>query len=391
LHYFTFQCFAPLRIPCPTPTHIPCLLLSRALPSWEPNTHASLASQHTHPLPFCLLPHSHPLPTFSSHTLFLPLLSNTHIPSLLHLAVLCLVSHTHSLPSPLTRSSSVGATRTSLALHTSQRALSRACADVQMVCHSPSLSPRALSRACADVQILCHSPSLSPSPKHYSCLSIETLAFYTEEILFATILSRRYTSLCTRTSLMSSSSTSRSSSTIASMPHAGPAPGSVSSRAARAASSPTFSTGAIGAPRRSCVAQHLDGRLKLAEPLGVEPGEVDDAGVQSQSRGWAADSNPQSTPIPPACRGRPIPITRCARDLAANLSLQVDCVCLGSPPSPPPLPSPRPQHFHLSIPRSSQHTHPLHYFILSAFAPLSIPCFTPTHIPCLLHSSSVGA
>ena len=52
-------------------------------------------------------------------------------------------------------------------------------------------------------------------------------------------------------------------------------------------------------------------------------------GLQSQSRGWAADSNPRSTPIPPACRGRPIPIARCARDLAANLSLQVDCVCLG--------------------------------------------------------------
>ena len=128
LHYFTFQCFAPLPIPCPTPTHIPCcLLLSRALPSWEPNTHTSLASQHTHPLlPNTHIPcpsafsHTHPLPTFSSYALFLLLLSNTHIPSLLHLAVLCLVSHTHSLPYPLTRSSSVGATRTSLGLHTSQ-------------------------------------------------------------------------------------------------------------------------------------------------------------------------------------------------------------------------------------------------------------------------------
>ena len=121
------------------------------LPSWiltplDYNAHIPCPSAFSH---------THPLPTFFSHTLFLPLLSNTHIPSFLHLAVLCLVSHTHPLPSPLTRSSSVGATRTSLALHTSQRALSRVCADG-------------------------HSPNLTPSPKHYSCLSIETLAFYTK-------------------------------------------------------------------------------------------------------------------------------------------------------------------------------------------------------------------
>ena len=161
--------------------------------------HLSVLCSPAHPLPFCLLPHAS-LANILLSCALLPLLSNTHIPSLLHLAVLCLVSHTHSLPSPLTRSSSVGATRTSLALHTSQRALSKVCADVQMVCHSPSLSPWAVSRACADVQMVFHSedfsehgpsPSLSPSPKHYSCLSIETLAFYTEETLFATILSRR--------------------------------------------------------------------------------------------------------------------------------------------------------------------------------------------------------
>ena len=76
LHYFTFQCFAPLPIPCPTPTHIPSLLylhLSRALRSWEPNTHTSLASQHTHPLPFS---HTLPFSTFSSQ-LFLPLRSSS--------------------------------------------------------------------------------------------------------------------------------------------------------------------------------------------------------------------------------------------------------------------------------------------------------------------------
>ena len=174
-------------LPCPS---IPfstytshALFLPRRSSSLGVPTHTSLASQHTHPLPFCLLPHSHPLPTFSSHALFLPLLSNTHIPSLLHLAVLCPVSHTHRLPSPLTRSSSVGATRTSLALHTSQRALSRVCADG-------------------------HSPNLSPSPKHYSCLSIETLAFYTEgqhtvrDYSFARIGATHYSRLffrfCTR-------------------------------------------------------------------------------------------------------------------------------------------------------------------------------------------------
>ena len=79
------------------------------LPSWiltplDYNAHIPCPSAFSH---------THPLPTFFSHTLFLPLLSNTHIPSVLHPAVLCLVSHTLSLPSPLTRSSSVGTTRTS--------------------------------------------------------------------------------------------------------------------------------------------------------------------------------------------------------------------------------------------------------------------------------------
>jgi len=135
-----------------------------------------LASQHihpllpnTHPLPSCLLPHtslayfllSRALPPFAvEHTHSFPstpcsALSRLQHTSLAFFALLCPVSHTHRLPSPLTRSSSVGATRTSLALHTSQRALSRVCADG-------------------------HSPNLSPSPKHYSCLSIEALAFYTE-------------------------------------------------------------------------------------------------------------------------------------------------------------------------------------------------------------------
>ena len=91
------------RIPCTTspfsallpcaslallPTHIPCLLLSRALP---PFALFPVASQHTHPLPYSHthpLPcsHTHPLPTFSSHALFLPWLPNTHIPSLLDLS-----------------------------------------------------------------------------------------------------------------------------------------------------------------------------------------------------------------------------------------------------------------------------------------------------------------
>ena len=92
MHYFTFQCFAPLPNPCPTPTHILCLLLSRALPSWEPNTHTSLASQHTHPLPFS---HTLPFSTFSSHALFLPWCSSSlGVPTHTSLAS----QHTHPLP-----------------------------------------------------------------------------------------------------------------------------------------------------------------------------------------------------------------------------------------------------------------------------------------------------
>ena len=44
----------------------------------------------------------------------------------------------------------------------------------------PHLSAGPFSRVCADLQMVCPSPSLSPSAQHYSRLSIETLAFYTE-------------------------------------------------------------------------------------------------------------------------------------------------------------------------------------------------------------------
>ena len=72
------------HIPCLSPTHF-LSLHSRLTRSSSLGVLPPLASQHTHPLlPNTHIPcpsafsHTHPLPTFSSHTLFLPLLSNTH-------------------------------------------------------------------------------------------------------------------------------------------------------------------------------------------------------------------------------------------------------------------------------------------------------------------------